>query len=141
MNSKRTELPTTGTPVPHPNKDQDPSCSVRQCSRPAVYAVILADLYLQKVEDGQIKLFKHEGLFLEKDDTCAWMCERHAQENESQACGVPAAYQIVSYPYTNRNRARGFSWSVPLHEWLGRPLCYNEDGTLIVHPYDPNMGR
>jgi len=80
-------------------------CSVDGCEREAAVKVILYDVYLYYADGG---------VFFEQDFTCPFLCAEHMSENESQAKGVREPRGFVKYPYTNRNRALGFTIYFPL---------------------------
>jgi len=80
-------------------------CSVDGCQREATVKVILYDAY-PYYSDGDV--------FFEQDFTCPFLCAEHMSENELQAKGVREPRGFVEYPYTNRNRAQGFTIYFPL---------------------------
>ncbi len=80
-------------------------CAVGGCNREAEYEVILYDFY---PADGTV--------FFETDLTCPAICRSHAIENEAGANGVRQPRGAVVYPYTNRNRAQGFTIYRPISE-------------------------
>src|SRR6266581_3283922 len=78
-------------------------CSVPGCNRGADYEVYLYDYYPS-----------HDEEFFEQDFTCPFLCRRHLEENEARAEGdrVPRGY--VTYLYTNRHHAQGYSKYAPI---------------------------
>ena len=78
-------------------------CRVEGCNEPAVYEVMLYDFY-PRIGD----------VFFERDCTCPFICRKHADENEACAQGTRVPRGNVVYPYTNRNRAQGFTIHRPL---------------------------
>jgi hypothetical protein len=86
-----------GTASPKPEK---PKCAVANCKNDAVFEVRLYDIYL----------YLHTGeIFDEQDFTCPYLCASHMLENEEQAEGVREPRGDVTYPYTNKHDAQGFS--------------------------------
>ncbi len=73
-------------------------CSVPNCNQRADFEVLLFDVYPQ-IGD----------VFLEADRTCPTICEDHLIENEARAEGTREPRGVISYPFTNRRRAQGFS--------------------------------
>ena len=80
-----------------------PKCCAPACDKEAGYEVILYDIYL----DGG-------GVFFEQDYTCPFLCEAHVLLNEAGAEGVRRPRGHVTYPYTNRHRAQGFTIYKPI---------------------------
>lgn len=78
----------------------DHRCSAPGCDRVADVEVRLYDL--------SISLFKIE-VFDKRDFTCPFLCARHARENEVNAQGERKPRGMVSYPYSNRDHAPGFT--------------------------------
>lgn len=78
-------------------------CSVKNCRREAEYRVILYDVYLLEEET-----------FFEQDFTCPFICGHHMAENEQRAKGERKPRGFVSYPYTNKNKAQGFTIYQPI---------------------------
>lgn len=72
-------------------------CSVKGCNQQAVAEVILYDTY----GDGTV--------FFEQDHTCPFICEHHLIENEEQATGERKPRGYMVYPYTNQEKALGFT--------------------------------
>jgi hypothetical protein len=82
-----------------------PNWSVDGCDEPAAVEVILYDVY-SSVPD----------VFFERDRTCPFVCGWHMAENEDGARGERRPRGHVSYPYTNRHGAQGFTIYRPLSE-------------------------
>jgi hypothetical protein len=74
-----------------------PNCSVPGCDVKADYEVILYDIYT------------NGDLFFEQDETCNFICKKHATENEEEAKGERRPRGVVTYPYTNLHSAQGFT--------------------------------
>ncbi len=85
-----------------------PDCSVPECTNPAVYEVILYDIYLS-VPD----------VFFERDYTCPFICNDHMVENETNMIGTREPRHGPKYPHTNRHNAQGFT--------IYRPLVVDQD--------------
>ena len=83
-------------------------CSVGGCGRRAAVVVFLYDVYLYGPNDTHV--------FMAPDFTCPYLCALHLYENETQAEGVRANHgeAYISYPFTNRYKANGFSVYGPL---------------------------
>ena len=92
-----------GNGMPKPVK-----CSVSGCAETALFEVLLYDVYLDQDHLGD------EMVFLEQDDTCPYLCPMHMNENEQQAQGVREPRGFVTYPYTNKDGAQGFTIYRPL---------------------------
>jgi hypothetical protein len=58
-------------------------------------------------------------VFFERDFTCPFLCAGHMIENEKKARGVRKPRGSVSYPYSNKEGAQGFTIYRPL-EGKGR---------------------
>jgi len=82
-------------------------CSVDGCSAPADY----------KVMEFRVTDYPDEVLDMQ-DNHCPYICERHMQENESQATGVNtrSAGTKISYPYTHRWWTYGWTEYEPLED-------------------------
>lgn len=80
------------------------TCSV--CDSPAEYEVVLYDYYE----------FLDEKVFYEQDYTCPFLCQKHLDINEQKAVGERVPRGIVSYPYSNKYRAQGYSKYNPIKE-------------------------
>lgn len=80
-------------------------CSVQNCKKKADYRVMLYDVYLPPCETS---------VFIEQDHTCPFICANHMAENEKKAEGTREARGFVSYPYTNKHLALGFTIYLPL---------------------------
>jgi hypothetical protein len=76
---------------------------VEGCTREATLEVILYDFYPY---DGIV--------FFERDFTCPYICFPHARENEAGIDGVRKPRGTAFYPFTNRQRALGFTIYRPL---------------------------
>jgi hypothetical protein len=85
-------------------RDLVAKCAVEGCKNPACVEVILYDVY---------PLEKH--VFFERDFTCPLLCSSHMVENEQKAHGTREPRGTVSYPYSNQDRAQGFTIYRPLH--------------------------
>lgn len=72
-------------------------CSVEGCESEAEYEVILYDDY------------KSVGEFYEQDFTCPFLCKKHLDINEKDAEGERKPRGTVSYPFTNKHLAQGYS--------------------------------
>ena len=81
------------------------ACSVERCTRPAEYEVYLYDYYPSDDKE-----------WMEQDFTCPFLCETHMLENEDKAEGHRRPRGIVSYPYTNKHVAQGYSKYAPISE-------------------------
>ena len=77
-------------------------CKVKGCNNGAAYEVILYDFYAS----GEV--------FFEQDDTCLFICTEHAIQNEREADGTREPKGSMTYPYTNRNCAQGFTIYKPI---------------------------
>ncbi len=82
-----------------------PKCRVTGCGRDAAVEVILYDVYTDRGE-----------VFYEQDFTCPYLSGQHLVENEQKARGVRQPRGRVSYPFTNRQSAQGFTVYRPLGE-------------------------
>jgi hypothetical protein len=71
-------------------------CSVDGCPNIAAYEVSLYDF---DEREGAV-LFR-------EDDTCPFICVEHAIDNERHASAERRLHAVITYPYTNRTRARG----------------------------------
>lgn len=89
-------------------------CSVNDCQNVAEYEVVLYDFYSHLNQT-----------FYEQDLTCPFICEKHLEENEKYAAGKREPRGIVSYPYTNKHKAQGYSKYNPLKELY--PQFYNSE--------------
>jgi hypothetical protein len=78
-------------------------CSVEGCKNPAYVEVVLYDVYLAD-----------QGVFFEQDFTCPYLCAAHMAENEEKARGVREPRGHVSYPFSNKENAQGFTIYRPL---------------------------
>jgi len=72
----------------------------------AAYEVILYDFYANNPNN--------KAVFFEQDYTCKFICNEHAIENEAEAKGERLPRATLSYPYTNLNKAQGFTIYKPL---------------------------
>lgn len=79
-------------------------CSVEGCSAAADFEVRLFDIYLHSPPK----------VFDDLDFTCPYLCAEHMAQNESEAQGERRPRGTVSYPFTNRQRAQGFTIYRPL---------------------------
>jgi len=80
-----------------------PKCSVKGCDKKAMVEVILYDVYPSA---GHV--------FFERDFTCPFLCLEHMVENEERAKGERKPRGLVEYPFTNLQRAQGFTIYLPL---------------------------
>jgi hypothetical protein len=78
-------------------------CGVDGCKNPAYVEVILYDVY---PAEGHV--------FFQQDFTCPYLCTTHMLENEMGARGERRPRGSVLYPFTNRERAQGFTVYRPL---------------------------
>jgi hypothetical protein len=74
------------------------------CDAPASVEVILYDVY----SDGLI--------FFERDTTCPFLCAAHVTENEKSVDGDRTPRGTVTYKYSNKHEAQGFTIYKPLEE-------------------------
>jgi hypothetical protein len=88
---------------PPPEK---PKCCAPDCTRDACFIVYLYDIY--PYYDG------NADIFCQRDYTCPYLCDQHMAENEEKARGTREPRGFMQYPYTNRNRANGFT----IYRWL-----------------------
>jgi len=79
------------------------TCSI--CNNPAEYEVVLYDYYESTRE-----------VFYEQDYSCPFLCQEHLDINEQKAIGERHPRGFVSYPYTNKNGAQGYSKYNPIKE-------------------------
>jgi hypothetical protein len=84
-------------------KVQQTNCAVQGCKTNAIVEVILYDVYLAE-----------QHVFSERDFTCPFLCATHMVENEQGARGVRKPRGVVEYPFTNKERAQGFTIYRPL---------------------------
>lgn len=89
----------------HINYTKETKCSVKECGNLADYEVVLYDYYDYAKET-----------FYEQDYTCPFICQSHLEENETKAEGERRPRGVVYYPYTNQDRAQGYSKYNPLKE-------------------------
>jgi hypothetical protein len=82
-------------------------CSVNGCEREATVKVILYDVY--PYLDGA-------DIFFEQDSTCPFLCTVHVTANEKSAKGVRKSRGFVEYPFSNQERAQGFTIYFPLNK-------------------------
>lgn len=84
----------------------NPKCAVPGCTEEATFEVILYDFYPYpgKAADA----------FFEQDFTCPFICGPHAVENEDSAQGERKPRHVVTYSYTNKHAAQGFTIYRPL---------------------------
>lgn len=99
------------------NYETTTKCSVPDCENSAEYEVYLYDYY---------DSFNEE--FIEQDYTCPFICEKHMHINEKNARGEKRPRGFVSYPYTNRHNAQGYTRYQPVREIYSE--IYN-DGLLV----------
>ncbi len=78
-------------------------CSAPHCGEVAAVEVRLYDVYADRVFD-------------EQDRTCPFLCAKHLMDNEARAEGERKPRGVVNYPYSNQERAQGFT----IYRWLGR---------------------
>lgn len=78
-------------------------CSVEGCQNIAEFEAVLYDFY----DFNNLT-------FYEQDLTCPFICQSHLNENEEQAVGERKPRGIMSYPYTNRHKAQGYSKYNPI---------------------------
>lgn len=80
-------------------------CCAPGCISPAEFEVYLWDFYAYFNEE-----------FFEQDFTCPFLCQNHMEENERRAEGERVPRGLVSYPFTNKNFAQGFTKYRPIKE-------------------------
>ncbi|MGE7091194.1 restriction endonuclease [Lysinibacillus sp. NPDC048646] len=80
-------------------------CSVTDCNKKANYEVYLYDYYREFNEE-----------FFEQDYTCPFICEEHMHLNEKNASGNRRPRGYVSYPFTNKHGAQGYTRYQPVKE-------------------------
>lgn len=78
-------------------------CEAEDCNNHADYAVFLYDMYAHNNEE-----------FLEHDYTCGYLCENHMIENENSCLGERKPRSSLSYKYSNKQGAQGYSKYLPL---------------------------
>jgi CxxC motif-containing protein len=76
------------------------ACSVAGCDNSADVEVRLYDVYL---------LSENSEIFDKLDHTCPYLCSLHVDENERKAKGERKPRGVTVYPYTNKERAQGFT--------------------------------
>jgi hypothetical protein len=89
----------------HIDYKKEMKCSVEGCNSNADYEVVLYDYYSYVKET-----------FYEQDFTCPFICEKHMLENEKKAIGERRPRGYVSYPYTNKHHALGYSKYNPIKD-------------------------
>ncbi|WP_152547802.1 restriction endonuclease [Paenibacillus ehimensis] len=82
------------------------NCSVDGCLELADYEVYLYDYYAPPLNQE----------FMAQDFTCPYLCEHHMNENENQAVGKKVPRGTVTYPYSNKNRAQGYTKYIPVNK-------------------------
>lgn len=82
------------------------TCSINECFQLANYEVYLYDYYAPPINQE----------FMEPDFTCPYICEHHMNVNEKNAIGKKAPRSSVTYPYSNRNKAQGYTKYVPINK-------------------------
>lgn len=107
------------TPKKYYRYESSTHCSVSGCLRNAEYEVYLYDYYGPNI-----------GEFYEQDFTCPFLCESHMQENEKQAQGDRIPRGSVSYPYTNREDAQGYSKYAPVQQVY--PILFDGSSQLLI---------
>jgi hypothetical protein len=80
------------------------NCSVPGCVNHADFEVFLYDYYSPPINEE----------FFKQDYTCPFICESHMIENEQKAIGLRKPRGIVTYPYTNRHFAQGYTKYQPI---------------------------
>jgi hypothetical protein len=85
-------------------------CQVPGCTRDAVFEVFV---YQYAGHPGQSEVR------YKQDETCPFICEQHAAENESAALGERHPRGSVDYPFTNREREEGLSIYRPMEPVSG----------------------
>ena len=93
---------------------RDQLCSVEGCHAPAAWTVALVDFY--EFGDG-----KPGEWFFEQDFTCPFLCHTHREINDQLKNGRPGARGGMVYPFTNRDRALGWSAYLPISVVRKRP--------------------
>jgi hypothetical protein len=107
------------TPKKYYRYESSIHCSVKGCPRKAEYEVYLYDYYGPYV-----------GEFYEQDFTCPFLCEPHLQENEKQAEGERIPRGSISYPYSNREGAQGYSKDAPIQQ--AYPILFDGSSQLLI---------
>ncbi|TCZ81090.1 restriction endonuclease [Paenibacillus albiflavus] len=79
-------------------------CAVKGCTNPAEFEVYLYDYYAPPINRE----------FMEQDFTCPYLCEDHMNFNETQAIGKKEPRGSVTYPYTNKDKAQGYTKYIPI---------------------------
>ncbi|SFS82869.1 restriction endonuclease [Paenibacillus sp. 453mf] len=82
------------------------TCYIDGCLQVADYEVYLYDYYAPPINQE----------FMELDFTCPYLCEHHMSENERQAIGKRVPRGSVTYPYSNKNRAQGYTKYIPINK-------------------------
>ncbi|WP_145408419.1 restriction endonuclease [Paenibacillus xylanexedens] len=82
----------------------DTRCAVEGCTKPPEFKVYLYDYYEQPINQE----------FMEHDFTCPYLCENHMNINETQAIGNKKPRGNVTYPFSNKNKAQGFTKYIPI---------------------------
>ena len=80
-------------------------CSENNCNNQADYLVLLARYYEET----------HE-IWVEIDDTCPLLCEKHKQGNENKKREDPNHPWSIDYPYSNKHDATGMTKYIPLQK-------------------------
>jgi hypothetical protein len=81
-------------------------CAVHGCTRSAEFKVYLYDYYAPPINKE----------FMEQDFTCPYLCEDHMNFNETQAIGKKEHRGTVTYPYSNKNKAQGYTKYIPIRK-------------------------
>ncbi|HEY9060504.1 MAG TPA: restriction endonuclease [Pseudobacteroides sp.] len=94
-------------------------CSVNGCERLAEYEVYLYDYY--RIVDEE---------FYQQDYTCPFICSHHMAENEEKAKGERKPRGYVSYPFSNKHGAQGYTKYEPLREVYSE-IFMNEKSIIL----------
>jgi len=92
-------------------------CSVNDCNKSAEYEVVLYDFY-DFVEESET--------FYEQDYTCPFLCKIHLDINEKYSNGERRPRAMVTYPYTNKDGAQGYSKYNPIQDVYPQFFSSNE---------------
>ncbi|WP_020481173.1 hypothetical protein [Methylomonas sp. MK1] len=92
-------------PIKHFSYESGRKCSAAGCTRLADYEVYLYDYYPFQNEE-----------FFEQDYTCPFLCTEHMEQNEQEAIGERKPRGFVSYPFSKRSFAQGYTTYAPLSD-------------------------
>lgn len=81
-------------------------CAIQGCTNSAEFEVYLYDYYASPINKE----------FMEQDFTCPYLCEDHMNLNETLAIGKKEPRGTVSYPYSNKNKAQGYTKYIPIRK-------------------------